>query len=340
MIQEERVRVTRARLGVFDRALGTIWPYRPGEPSRVDIALGMPEVREVIDRPPRDTVDEESFSFLHEALPAFRTQWRREAETYLRSLVRTQVGKLSKGVDPMELAVGIAFRCKLCNAVEKYPEVLSHACEEHNYNADEEKGDLYRRVIVEQFTPNSRYHNSGLVHWDPSVHKFSAEADAIRPLAKLLGLDPRRATTADMNASPKRLVCKTCSRKGVFYIMNWASAVSLHFVDISQCQAAHHGVSQYKHYSSPPGELITEKEYRRWKREGSDRWTAKGCYIVALPEHQAEAARLLERTAEKDNVDDGREWWHCGLCPVLERCGDTWSGRYSKPRILEHVQQK
>ncbi|EKM55666.1 uncharacterized protein PHACADRAFT_209187 [Phanerochaete carnosa HHB-10118-sp] len=322
MIQEELVRVTRVRLRVFDRALGAICPYRLGEPSRVDIALGMPEVREVVNRPPRETINAESFAFLRDVLPAFRTQWRREAEAYLGGLVRAQVGKLPKGVDPMELAVGATFRCQLCDHVEKYPEVLSHACERHAFGDDEEKGDLYRHIILQQFKPESRYPSNGLVHWDPRVFKFSADTNTMRPLVELLGLNYRRATRADMDASPKRLACKTCDTDGVIRVLNWASA--------------------YEHYSLLWSERMTEEEYRQWKREGSDTWKAKGCYIDALSEHQAEAARLLERTAEKDSVGsvNDRDWWLCGLCPTLERCGDTWSGRYSKARVVEHVQQK
>ncbi|GJE86997.1 F-box protein [Phanerochaete sordida] len=328
MLEEERLRVSRARLEIFDCVLGSVFPYRHGEPSRVDIALGMPEIREIIERPPREAVTEESFAFLHDAFPAFRTRWRKQAEAYLGQLVRKAVGKLRKDVDPMQLAVAAAFYCPSCRITCPYPAVLSHKCDSlsNDLEAKLKNGsNPYRRVVLDNFMLQlyDWSHSRELIHWDTRVFKYTAEVAALKQVVALAGLDYKTATQADMDASPARFVCMVCDAyaPGIFHVLDWTKAY------------------EHKHGRH----RMTEKQYKDWKLEKKSAPYAgpSGCYIIALPEHHAETARTLESTAHCKR--SAGPPWSCGRCPYLKahvhnECS-RWTSTYQKDELVEHIRQ-
>ena len=61
------------------------YTYRPGEPSELDIALGILRVREVVDAVPDAAVDEASFAFLQRTLPPFVARWKQKRDAHLRA---------------------------------------------------------------------------------------------------------------------------------------------------------------------------------------------------------------------------------------------------------------
>ncbi|GJE86898.1 hypothetical protein PsYK624_029810 [Phanerochaete sordida] len=320
MIEEERLRVSRARLQIFDRVLGSVSPYRPGEPSRVDVALGMPEIREVVERPPRELVTEESFAFLHDAFPAFRARWRKEADAYLGQLVRAATGSLREDIDPMQLAVAAAFRCASCKDVLVYPAVLSHNCRALTRERQAQlmsEADPYRHVVLDVFMLKSRY-STELIHWDPSVFKYIAEVKAIKRVVALAKLDYRTATRADMDESPMRFACLACYPRGEFDVLDWAKVYHEHGLWDRQ---------------------MSYKQYKRWERDGREPYEAFACYTVALPEQHAETARTLECTATEQRSTGSP--WSCGRCPYLKDSDrPDWHHSYDENQLKEHIRQK
>lgn len=312
-INEERLRVNDERLRVLDRALTTICPRRPGEPSPADIALGIPEVRDVIERSPRETVEESDFDFLHDVLPSFRAQWRRDAEAYLGGLVRKQAGKIPEDVDPLSLAVATTFRCKLCHDIETYPELLSHTCPEHGFKPEDiaKEEDLYRRVVLRLFGKDDDYHAiREIIHWDPDLFGFSAEVGVMKRIVEMFGLDFRLATKADMDASPRRVVCKTCSDPGSVEAMDWVRTY-IH-------------ITRYDDRGAT--KQLTKKEYMKWVAAGRDQYRSLGCYLVFLPDDLGEAARLLEHACDKEAVLSLEACdWACARCPLVGDHADCWT---------------
>ncbi|GJE86897.1 hypothetical protein PsYK624_029800 [Phanerochaete sordida] len=322
LIEEEHVRVTGERLKILDRALVAICPYRPGEPSRTDIALGIPEVREVVERPPQDPVDEDSFAFLHEALFPFRGQWRQDAEAYLETLVCTQLGEIPDNVKPLELAVAHPFLCKLCKRILSYPEMLSHTCCRHHFryqNTDSES--FYRREVFRAFTPYLTI-KSGLIHWDPSAFGVSTDIDAMKIVVEMFGLDATRATKDEIAALPTRFVCKVCCEKGVLKAMNWTETYN-------HLNYREHNTPSYR------GKLLTAVEYAEWQHSDPARQIPLGCYLVALPAALADAARTLEHA--EDHSHDGALWWACARCSLNQRRGGRGVLEYNRGGVVQHL---
>lgn len=237
-VYAEHTRGVALNLAVFDAAVAAVMPYTLGLPSRLDIALGLPQVSKTLARALLDpksrliaTVDApyrvytaDAFAFLAKALPPFIAQWTQDAAAYLAGLVREKAGGLGADVDPLQLAAGSVFRCTLCDAVEAYPGVLSHACRRRELRSGAETDFMDWCCMLHLPAAN----------WQP--RDFESEFERLAPVVEAYGLDPRRASVQEMDASPVRLTCRGGNAKEGMTVMNWLSLVRLVLRD---CLAAH-----------------------------------------------------------------------------------------------------
>lgn len=215
-LHRERLDRIEKRLRVFDRALPKIYKYRPGEPAELDIALGIPALREVIDGPAGEQVDENSFDFLVEqrTLEAFTKRWKKERDIYLAGLIAEKIPDLDPDVDPFSLAVASSFSCNRCQAKACCPQV--HYCKyslSTSHKPKVEEGDAYGEAAIKVLSKQ---------YWEPSA--FVPNAGVLSSIIVQCGLDPQRATADDLNNSPVRFACRACSRTGVA-VMTWYAAV-------------------------------------------------------------------------------------------------------------------
>ncbi len=181
-------------------------------PFPLDFALGMPEVRQIIDVPHDVEVTVKDFIDLAPLVPEYVAKWEREGAAHLSNLVRKDV-PLSYDVDVLSLAVAVAFKCS-CIAVRAYPEALAHKCRDSFYYPRVE-GDQYTTVAV-----------TTLQEFTPSWTRMGTATKSIKKVIEACGEDPSRVTACQMDKLDARLTCRTCSTAGVESIMTWRAAVS------------------------------------------------------------------------------------------------------------------
>lgn len=210
-LRQEYLDRLQARLEIFDAALPNFYLSRPTVPSELDIALGIPRVREVIDGPPDTPVDESSFDFLEEALPPFIEQWNNQRISHLAALVVRDLEDIDPSVDPLKLAVACRFTCTLCGHESSLPK--SHRCKHASPALDED--DVYGEAAVANLAKSC---------WVPG--SLESNVRRFAPLVQLCGLDPTRATVQDMEQATVRLACRSCDPESGVLVMNWYAAVS------------------------------------------------------------------------------------------------------------------
>ncbi|EKM49970.1 uncharacterized protein PHACADRAFT_264431 [Phanerochaete carnosa HHB-10118-sp] len=214
-LHRERIDKIEKRLRVFDRTLPKIYNYRPGEPAELDIALGIPALREVIDGPAGEQVDENSFDFLIEqkTLEAFTRRWKKERDIYLAGLIAKKIPDLNPDVDPLSLAVASSFSCNRCRVKACCPQV--HYCKYSlPHKPEVEEGDAYGEAAIKVLSKQ---------YWEPSA--FVPNVDVLSSVIVRCGLDPERASAANLNNSRVRFACRTCNHNGVAVtVMTWYAA--------------------------------------------------------------------------------------------------------------------
>lgn len=254
-LDEERKRRLRERFYAFDRALPKLYDYRPGEPTELDLALGIPELREVIDSPAGEQIDEHGFNFLVEkgVLEAFSDRWKKNRNAYLARLVSEKIKNLDPGVDPLSLAVASRFNCRNCGERACCPQV--HRCDcswSYKRGPELQEDDIYGKVACD--TLSKRY-------WAPS---FTTLVDSLTQVVEKCGFDPMRATVEDLNNCPVRFTCKACSdRKGIA-VMTWYAAVRPSFHALKFCVIdTHAGMLslKYLHHTNSYGDCKAQDIY-------------------------------------------------------------------------------
>lgn len=224
-LERERRALFEKRLKIFDAALPAIYRYQPGEPSALDIALGIPAVREKITAPQDVVIDTSSFDFLHEALPAWSMQWKAKAKARYTRLLEYELGELPLDVDLSSLAVATMLNCTSCSWTHSFPQVLSHECQYdrfHRYYDDDPEGP--------HLDDDALCHKKAKLHlkhrmWD-SEKAGTRYAPYLAAIVRVCGFDPKRATTEEMHNSSVRLGCKKCKKHGMV-VMSWLGAVRL-----------------------------------------------------------------------------------------------------------------
>lgn len=221
---KKEVRVQRMKL-VASIVQETFSPEVLHAPSAVEVVMNIPRVRETIDGAPyEDKMDARSFDWLPDTLIDYADRRFQEAKAYFEDTIRSELQLDSSIKEPLSLAVAAWFACESCKATHTFPAIINHYCWERNRKTSQDQ---------DEFNSLVRNSLSGPV-WKAQGHKA-----AIGPLYRIVqayGLDPKIATTEDMDQSRVRLVCgeMSCyhqlphhSNKEVRQIMDWRAAVSV-----------------------------------------------------------------------------------------------------------------
>ena len=115
-----------ARLHLLDDAIVKLKPRKRNDVSLRDVALYMPEVKDVLALPVDQAVTTADFDFLHTALPEFEEKRKAEARQYLCDRAKTDLAVDVE--DPLALAVGSLFTCKFCDRTCSWPNIFAHSC--------------------------------------------------------------------------------------------------------------------------------------------------------------------------------------------------------------------
>ncbi|GJE86990.1 hypothetical protein PsYK624_030730 [Phanerochaete sordida] len=308
------------RIEYLDAWLGSQQPYVLGEPSRLDLFLGLPEVRRFVEKA-GDGGDDADLETLRAELTAFREDWRSRAEESLGLLVRAKLGDLDPDTNPLELAIGTAFRCGLCRKVESYPMVLSHACNEYA-GPTYAKDDLYTTLVAQMFKLNNYW-----VHWNPEAFGWDVDVDGLRPYIELFGKDIRCATAAEMNRMRRRLTCEiwTKNNNGMVVMMDWIAAVRPAVFLLSRILIA------------STLTLLHSFQYGFRCNHGET-----PCYLSVMPPSYLRDIRSLEAAARAQWIDKrskNKHMWRCGRCPRsnTNEESDPWWQR-TEARVIAHLQ--
>lgn len=203
------------------KIIPTMQPYRPGAPSPVDIAVGLPVAREIIEQAVEVDVNEESFEVIRNSLPAFVARWQQEVQTFFANLVRSSCD-VPADVDPLSLAVGTYFVCDCGHISSSYQNASWHRCKQRLLQLDKSKGDAFMASVASTLPVCSHF-------WQA---KGFAVVPRIQFLVTLLGLDPLRVTSQEMDESSPRLACKKCDGSGRprhrVTILTWRHLISNH----------------------------------------------------------------------------------------------------------------
>lgn len=219
-LASEKTRVFEARLQLFAEVLNESYHGGIGQPSALDIALGMPEVRAAIDVPVDVSLPKTAFAFLQHgpALAEFTARWRHAQAAALAAIVAAHTGPLDPATDPLSLAVA-RFACARCPAHAPYPQILAHRCPEYILARERvNTPDMYVRAALGALAACPRA---------APQHVRLSHADETARVVRMCALDPARATVAAMNALPVRVGCRACSPVHGVAVMTWAGAVSL-----------------------------------------------------------------------------------------------------------------
>lgn len=196
--------------------------------STADVVVGISRVRETIDSMPYDEImDASCFDWLPSALPEFAEQRLQAGRKHFEDLTRAELGLDPSVKDPLSLAVAAWLTCNACEESFAFPDILGHNC---LLALKEDISDEWDSVL-----------NMALSQYASRPSGYRGNFEKLREIVVAYGLDPRTATTADMDNATVRLAqCQreTCASlyrhdsepfsttKGIRYIMNWRVAVS------------------------------------------------------------------------------------------------------------------
>ncbi|GJE86831.1 hypothetical protein PsYK624_029140 [Phanerochaete sordida] len=268
----------RERLQKMLNVIADVAPHRDGDPSAFQIAIGISKVQEKLRLPPGTTVTEEDFGFLKSELPAFVAKHRADAIEHLSGLIRAKV-KVAKSTDPLSLAVATKFRCTHCRSYLQYPKLLAHSCSNAPKPVFDERDHCLE--LTAAILPCRVY----------AASDFQDDVDILQRIVKLCGLDVSKATTAQLDASPARLMCAKHNDKGAVGVMAWRI--------------------MYHH-------IRDSRAYNQCNLDD----------IRAVPEDQCAVARPLEDIAwaQKEDMLATRYIWRCTHCSEANKRKDEIIG--------------
>ena len=149
-VEARRREVIASRFKCFMKAVPRLQPYKPGVPSPVDIALGLPSIREIIEQPVEVDVNEESFEVIRDSLPAFVARWQRDVPNFFANLVKSSYD-VPADVDPLSLAVGAYFACECGQTSSSYQSASWHRCKHRRLSLGESEGDAFLARVASTF---------------------------------------------------------------------------------------------------------------------------------------------------------------------------------------------
>lgn len=177
-----------------------------------------PEVRAVIDVL-SDT--ELTWGSLHRQLgpqiPGFITSWRTQMETQLSGYVSLRV-LVPKDVLPLDLAIAV-FKCTACRKCLWFPDVLDHDCP-----CPTLAGQPLRTINPTSEETYAHVAQAALGY--PRSSDCYSFQDCSKSVIRMLGKDPERTTSADMDELDAKLICWGLGCK-TQQVMTWRTAVSV-----------------------------------------------------------------------------------------------------------------
>ena len=244
---EEHETVLRPRFFELEAAVASHYVQLPKtesmdlRPHFIDFAL-MPECRALIDVPADELVTAADLSAM---IPELGAQWMAARKEEICAALEQQLGQTQDNI--FELATAAFFCTGDCSrALLRYPEILAHGCTRKTRKSvarkvfDQDR-DEYAFAASMHKTDDSVKQRTWDSRWDGTCAPFSLACvtkdekavtkatRALRAIVAAMGLDPDRATLAELQACEKRLLCLTCKRKGgdnAKYAYGWEAAVS------------------------------------------------------------------------------------------------------------------
>ncbi|OJT13655.1 hypothetical protein TRAPUB_9754 [Trametes pubescens] len=216
-------------------------------PRYIDLAL-TPECRAIVDVPMSQAVTIDDFMAV---VPALAQKWETDVRKELTEHLLPHLGDIAADVDPLELAISFfGSNNGSCNgpiSIMRYPTILAHRCYRTEdcyrsgwYPAEEFlKEDLYTRTaktlgtyaVNSEFDILARGDNSN-VRTRVSFHldewgSCSGAVAMMRRIVSAMGLDPARATFAELERCDVWLRCTTCEMEApdeVIFARSWSRA--------------------------------------------------------------------------------------------------------------------
>lgn len=215
-----------ARMTTLQMTIDALFPpYIAGVPSAFEISVGVPEVKELIETTPFDIeMGPEDFTGLYRHIRGYVDQRRMDGRLYLDSVLRKELDLEGSSIDPSILAAGAWFSCEGCGTSCAFPEVLEHDCELRQIFSipldDATKMEWYQLT-----------HNDGTEWRTWTPESMSKAIPVLQCIIRAHGMDPRTATTDQMDATEIRITCTVhyIHDQHIRTVMNWRSAVSMLF---------------------------------------------------------------------------------------------------------------
>ncbi|KDQ62605.1 hypothetical protein JAAARDRAFT_465990 [Jaapia argillacea MUCL 33604] len=209
-------------------------------PQTIDFC-SLPMFRDVIDVPTAVELADVELGLLdlEPTLPALIDSWETTRAGELLKLIPSDfLPKRTKKstrnvVNMLDLAVAI-FQCQKCAEIRAYPSVMVHRCQyserssrpdnvprrDHNHKKTSSLANLeYETTAISAL--RSHFWSPSSLQWNPWLPKVSV-------VVKVCGLDPKSATTGDMDKLDARFNCAICSAgsKGKkIEVMDWRTAM-------------------------------------------------------------------------------------------------------------------
>ncbi|KAJ3551107.1 hypothetical protein NM688_g4932 [Phlebia brevispora] len=216
-----RVAAIEERIDILYDALRPIPDDHDLRPSLRDIVLSMPQAREAIDIPFRETM---ILDPILGALPTFTDEWRRKEYDGLATVVRrgAEAAKipLDTDADLLTLALAGLFLCGICRKHVSLADALNHYCDYYARGGTISPSRLispgvYTKVADEYLraVPCALLRN------------YVGVVQTLHPIIATCGYNAATATIEDMDTTDIRLICTRCSDDHHKVILTWRAAV-------------------------------------------------------------------------------------------------------------------
>lgn len=220
-LERERKKTLEGRLKTLERTIRKLVPkFSCTTPSPLEFAARIPAILELMDSPTDEFEEEQLEKVVRDTVPTYIEKRLADARSYFTDLIKADLElELPDGVDPLTLAIGTYFSCTYCELSHSFPAILSHGCRLRRDVLNEASGEFLGYVVRSLYT--------GQRVWSQTA--FVTHAKRLAEYVRTYGLDPLRATAAEMDASDVRLQCATHGRNSSRpdrAIYTWRLAVS------------------------------------------------------------------------------------------------------------------
>ncbi|KAI0794313.1 hypothetical protein C8Q74DRAFT_1247931 [Fomes fomentarius] len=293
-------------------------------PRAVDLAQE-PEIRALGEAPTTDNVTRETFA---DVLSSVVPRWEQKQKAALTKIIRPHLGikRIPRSIDPLDLAIAVF-----------HPEPDSHIPDDRSHMLrfpDLLGRDCMRHELRDGCAVNSK---DRWAHWTRTRSSqlpfnlgnfryrrpLSAGVKWMRNIVTALGLDPNRATFAELQACDARVRCLQCEKLGEEdRIYSWQAAFHHTVVENEPTYNYVHPEARgpHKHWESVPEEDMVRVREIELREHGlsspSTIWSCSLCvewegYGKEVPDHMASEHGILE---VNHLINDGVIYPSPGIC--------------------------